>query len=238
MIDVHCHLLPGIDDGPTAIEDSLEMARAAVADGVSGVICTPHDYPGVFDTPPAAVIGACRALQQRFEIEDIDLTLRPAAELRFDLSILERAEAGTLPTLGVWAGREAVLMEFPSTTLPVGAQGLMRRLLASGYQPVIAHPERNAGFLAEPGYLHALHEQGCRFQITGSALLGDFGRRAGELAEYMLGEALVTFIASDAHDPVRRPLNLSLARDRAAELVGADVAGALVEENPHELWGH
>ncbi|MES2917844.1 MAG: CpsB/CapC family capsule biosynthesis tyrosine phosphatase [Pseudomonadota bacterium] len=238
MIDLHNHLLPGIDDGADDLAAALAMARLAVECGTTHLVCTPHIHPGRYDNTPESIEAARRLFVDGLREAGIALQVAAAAEVRFDMEIMAGVSAGRIPFLGKWQGRDVLLLEFPHGEMPFGAERLTQWLLEREVIPMIAHPERNKGVMRTPSRLKAFIDQGCLLQVTAGALVGRFGERAQELAEELLQEGVVTVIASDAHNLQHRPPLLSEGYERAAQLVGEARAEALVRTRPWEIARH
>ncbi len=158
-----------------------------------------------------------------------------AAEVHFGLEIMERVRDGGIPYLGRWQGRDVLLLEFPHGEIPYGAERLTQWLLDRDVLPLLAHPERNRGFIRSPARLKAFLDQGCLLQVTASSLTGRFGQGALALCEDIVEAGKATFMASDAHDPEHRPPQLTEAVTRAGQLIGEEAARDLVTTNPWEL---
>lgn len=232
MIDLHAHLLPGIDDGADDMAAALAMARLAVAGGTTHMVCTPHLHAGRYANTAASIALAVQGFRSALAEAGIPLQVAAAAEVRFDMEIMLWHAAEQLPFLGKWQDKDVLLLEFPHGDLPVGAERLTQWLLERNVVPMIAHPERNKGVMRTPSRLKAFIEQGCLLQVTAGSLAGRFGERAQELAEEMLRDNVVTVIASDAHNLQHRPPLLDEGRDRAGQLVGARKAEELVRKAP------
>src|SRR5512147_617764 len=187
MIDLHCHLVPGIDDGPETLEESLAMARLAVAAGITAARTTPHIHVGRWDNDLAKISAAVDALRAEIERVGIPLELSFAAEVRLDYDILPMIEEGRIPFLGTLEGQRVLLLEFPHSHVPVGADKFVAWLLARNIRPMIAHPERNKDLMREPARIEPFLEAGCLLQITADAITGGFGElcalRAREFLE-------------------------------------------------------
>lgn len=238
MIDLHNHLLPGIDDGAEDVEASLAMARQALASGTTHLVCTPHIHPGRYDNTPEKISAALGIFRSALADAGLALQVAAAAEVRFDIEIMAALPEGRLPFLGKWEGRDVLLLEFPHSDIPFGAERLIKWLLARGVLPLIAHPERNKGVMSSPARLKPLLAQGCLVQVTAGALAGRFGARAQELAESLLREGVVTILASDAHNTRHRPPLLSEGFDAAARIVGEAAAMELVLHRPWAIAAH
>lgn len=232
MIDIHCHLLPGIDDGAADLDAALRLARLAVAEGISHLVCTPHIQPRRFDNTAASIAAARTAFAAALAEAEIPLRVGYAAEVRLDLAILTGVVDGSIPLLGTWRGQGVLLLEFPDHEVPVGAERLTQWLLRRGIVPLLAHPERNRGILAKPDRLQPFLAQGCLLQVTAASLAGYFGPAPRDLARTLLLEGLVTVLATDAHNERYRPPRLREPLALAAELIGEVQARALVEDNP------
>lgn len=238
MIDLHSHLLPGIDDGAPDMDAALALARMAQESGTTHLMCTPHIHAGRYDNTPATIHAAKEALQAALRLAQIEVQIAAAAEVRFDMEIMVGVKEERIPFLGEWQGRQVLLLEFPHSEIPFGAERLTQWLLQQGVVPMIAHPERNKGIMRSPARLQPFIQQGCLLQVTAGALTGRFGAAAQAVAEGLLKEGLVTILASDAHNAQHRPPLLSEGRDRAAQLVGAARAEALVRHTPWQIAQH
>lgn len=232
MIDLHNHLLPGIDDGASDMAEALAMARLAVEQGITHLVCTPHIQPGRFDNHDGTIGPVLEQFRTALRSEQIPLQVAAAAEVHFGLEIMTGIAEKTLPFLGEWQGRPVLLLELPHGMVPHGADRLTHWLLGQGVVPMIAHPERNRGFIQSPGRLKPFLDQGCLLQITAASLDGRFGDSACDLAEALLVDGRVTILATDAHNPEHRPPLLAKGLALAAELIGETQARRLVEEQP------
>ncbi len=237
MIDIHCHLLPGIDDGPSSVEMSLELARQAVANGVSHAVITPHIHHGRWDNSLNGIKGALEKFRQVVRAESIPLTLGFAAEVRIGPELLTMLPAKQIPMMGFWNSHAVMLLEMPHSHFYVGTDKFVRWLLKHNVLPMIAHPERNKEVMNRLDKLQPLIDLGCLIQITAGSVIGQFGTKAQRCAEELLQMGVVTVIASDAHHPVRRPVNLAEGRDAVAAIVGEKQAKTMVYDNPLKIVG-
>jgi protein-tyrosine phosphatase len=237
MIDLHSHLLPGIDDGAETMSQALEMAEHAVACGTTHMVCTPHLHPGRYDNTKASIAAAVAQFAKALEKAGIALQVSGAAEARFDSDLVNLAMTGRLPFLGEWNGRKVLLLEFPHSEIPLNADKLTGWMLKNNIQPLIAHPERNKGLMGPGNHkrIEPFLAQGCLLQVTAGAVAGHFGSAAQALAEHFLLEGQVTLLASDAHNMKNRPPNLLPGLEHAAELIGESAARLLVEDNPWRI---
>lgn len=230
MIDLHCHLLPGIDDGARDMTEALALLQQASAQGIERIVLTPHWLPGYFENPAAKVKQALHALQTA--AADIPIALRAAQEVRICAELLNALPEKELLFIGEHQGYQVLLLEFPGSHLTPGYDKLIRWLLNQKILPMIAHPERNRELLQHPERIKVLQQFGCLFQLTAAALLGDMGEDSRLLAERYLQDGYYHIIATDSHSLKRRPPRLADARQRAAELLGAAAATELVVSRP------
>ncbi len=231
MIDIHCHILPGLDDGAKTMDEAISMARMAAADGIRTLVASSHITPGVYDNPPDRIIAAAEAFGDRLRQEGIPIRVVPGADVRMTPEMLN----GGGRYLCINRDTSYLLFEFPHDLIPPGSDRLIGALRDRGLIPVITHPERNTDFQRRPEKLEPFVKMGCLIQITAMSLTGGFGPRAQAVAERFLKEGWVDVIATDAHDTVKRPPILSRAARRAEELVGAEAANAMVFETPEKI---
>lgn len=230
MIDLHCHLLPGIDDGPTSLDDALAMARLAVEDGITHSICTPHIYPGLYRNTSAGIAAARAAFRHALAAHDIPLAVSYGADIHLTADLLPALIAGDYPTL---ANSRYFLLEPPHHTVPACFIPAITDAVHAGFVPIITHPERLAWLdAAHYPWLRQAAQAGAWLQVTAGALLGQFGPRAQYWSECLAGDGLIHVLASDAHDPVRRRPALQAAHHRATALLGAAEATHLVSTRP------
>lgn len=231
MVDIHAHILPGIDDGPTDLEQSLAMARSALEAGIGSLASTPHlrsDFPDVY---VGELAERCAALRSELEREGVALEIVCAAEV----SVLWAAEASeeelALASYGQ-RGRD-LLLETPWSTF-AGLPRLIELLAGRGYRVTLAHPERGSEFLRERTRLQRLLEQGVLLQVNADSLLGPARSPVGRLGRWLCAEGLASAIASDGHRSADwRPVTrLAGAAEAAVELVGADRAEWLTAAAP------
>lgn len=232
MIDLHTHILPGIDDGAKNLDVSLEMASIAVADGIHTMACTPHIYPGMYMNDGPGIALARAALQAEFDQRGIALQLVVGADVHLVPGLLAGVRDGSVPTLN---GSRYLLLEPSHTTPPPRFEDAVFSLVAAGYIPVITHPERLTWVESHYPVFLRLIEQGAWMQVTAGALTGAFGRRAQYWGERFLGEGHTHILASDAHTAGRRRPQLQPALRIAERLLGKDEAARLVAERPQAI---
>nr|WP_255771917.1 CpsB/CapC family capsule biosynthesis tyrosine phosphatase [Microbulbifer guangxiensis] len=236
---MHSHLLPGVDDGADNLATALALARAAVADGITHAVLTPHIHPGRYENTASSLRPAFeqfqRALETEFCAEEPSLQVALAAEVRLTDDLPALLERGEIPFVGEWQGDRILLLELPHSHIPPGTDQLIQWLAKQGIRPLIAHPERNRDVLRNLARLRPLVEADCLFQVTAGAVAGDFGPGAETRARQLLEKDLVTVLASDAHHLERRPPAMSRGRDAAAAIIGESRAQELVLDNPRRL---
>lgn len=225
MIDLHCHILPGIDDGSRSLEMSLEMARMAVDDGITMIACTPHIYPGLYMNDTAGITAARDRLQREFDDRGIPLQLTIGADVHLVPGLVDGLRAGTVPTLH---GTRYLLLEPSHHVAPPHFEDSVFRLVAEGYVPVITHPERLTWVEDHYPVFANLVRQGAWMQLTAASLTGVFGARAKYWGERFLGDGLTHILATDAHSNGRRSPRMSEARQIAERMLGREEADLLV----------
>jgi len=231
MIDLHVHILPGLDDGAQSVEEALAMARMALADGVTCLVATPHDN-GFAAYDPTQVEALSAEVQTAIETQGLSVRLVVGSELYGVPDLVMWLRAGQRLTLGY---SRYALIEFPLTDLPLYTDQLLFELHIAGFRPIIAHATRNEVFRRDPNRLCQLIEKGALAQLTTNALTSGFGSPVQEAARIFLEHDLVHFLASDAHDTKYRPPVLSEAVARASEIVGCDKAEAMVTTRPEAV---
>jgi protein-tyrosine phosphatase len=226
MIDIHCHILPGLDDGAESTEVACAMAEMAIADGITHVIGTPHASPE-YKFVPELVRQRRDEIQARFEGRIV-----LATGCDFHLSFENLQDIRQNATRFTLNQKNYLLVEFADFSIPPSLDQALHELQLAGLHPIVTHPERNPLIRAQPERLFKWLRQGCYVQVTAQSLLGRFGRSAQEAAEGWLDAGAVHFLASDAHNVTSRPLRLKEAFDLLAKTRGEDVARALLVENP------
>ncbi len=229
LVDIHCHLLPGLDDGAASWDEALAMAEMATADGVGTIIATPHQLGSHAGNSAAAIRTAAERLQRAIGRRGLPLRVLPGADVRIEPDLVEKIRRGEVLTLA--DHRRHVLLELPHEVyFPL--ERLLAELAAAGLVGILSHPERNLGILNQPGVLRPLVERGCLLQVTAGSLSGAFGARIQEFAESLVIEGIVHFIATDAHGSKTRAPVLSTAFQRVAKLAGEEAALDLCCRHP------
>ena len=237
MVDLHCHLLPGIDDGPETLAEALAMARLAVAGGIAKSVVTPHLHVGRWDNDCVRIEAAVVDYRAALAEAGIPLEIGYGAEVRADYAILPLIEEGRVPFLGTLGAHRVMLLEFPHGNVPVGSDKLVDWLLAHGVRPMIAHPERNKDIMRDPARLTPFVSAGCLLQVTADALQGGFGESSRKRAVDLLERGWVSVIASDAHDCIARPPRIAAGLAAARPIVGESAAREMVEGLPRRIVG-
>ncbi len=232
MIDLHCHMLPGIDDGAPDITVALAMARCAVADGITVTACTPHIYPGLYENNRDGIVAAVAALRIILLEENIPLTLTVGADTHIAPDLIASIRTGRVPTLN---DTRYLLLEPPHHVAPPRFEETVFQLGAAGYVAVITHPERLTWIADHYDMFERLGRGGAWMQVTAGSVTGRFGARPRYWAERMLDEGLVHILATDSHHIDRRPPLLAEAREAAALRLGAEEANNLVEVRPRGI---
>ena len=226
MVDINCHILPGLDDGPDSFEESLEMAEMAIADGITHVVGTPHaNSMHMFDPE--------QVKRRRDELQDkVGDRLQLATGCDFHLSFENLQDIPANTTKYTINQKRYLLVEFAEFAIPPSMEDTLHHLQLLGLSVVITHPERNRLIRSQPDRLRRWLHQGCYVQVTAQSVLGKFGQTAQKHALEWLDKRMVHFVASDAHDVLRRPLRLSEAYDAVSARNGEEVAQALFHDNP------
>ncbi len=233
MIDLHAHILPGLDDGATDWEVALAMCRLAVADGISTLVATPHYYPGTAPVEPEVIAEQVAELRGRCAQAGLDLELLGGAEVALDASLPALAKAARLPALG--PGGRYFLLEMPPASPMRGLEEMVFQLQLSGLTPVFCHPERTWPAGSDWSWLQRLVETGCLVQVTAMSLTGDFGAQAQAACLRLLELGCCHLVASDAHSDQWRAPQLSGAWDYLERLMGADTARLMLAESPRRV---
>lgn len=233
MIDIHCHILPGVDDGAKTLEESLEMCRMAAADGIQTIVASPHQQDGVYNTAAETILQKAELLRRAVKQAAIPLTILPGADVYIDVNTAESIANGSVMTINQ-TGRY-FLMEFPSHTLPANIDKLIFNLLLKNITPVLTHPERIGEVQQHPGQVYELVSLGVLSQITAMSLTGGFGRHAQKCAKTLVEHNLAHIIATDAHSVASRPPILSKGVEVAARIVGKEQAQAMVTTIPRQI---
>jgi protein-tyrosine phosphatase len=226
MVDIHCHILPALDDGAKSLEESLQMAEMAIEDGITHVVATPHAN-GEFPFDSDLVRQRRNELQARLGNR---LTLGTGCDFHLSVENLQAIRA--FPSKYAINQKRYLLVEFADFAIPPSAQEALHGLQLIGLSPIITHPERNQLIRSQPQRLWGWLRQGCYIQVTAQSLLGKWGESARKQVEGWLDQKIVHFVASDAHNTNQRPLRLKEAYELVAGRWGESTAQSLFRSNP------
>jgi protein-tyrosine phosphatase len=238
VIDLHAHILPGLDDGARTWEESLEMARMAVADGITVMVATPHLYQGRSLDPEhvntkEVIFERLAQFRQKLAAAEILLEVLPGCDFPLGFESLHLLEQGLALTIN--DARRYLLLELPDTALPPALDDICFQLQSRGLTPIITHPERHVLIQERPEKLARLIDLGCLVQLTASSLTGGFGRRVKKIARQMVKAGYVHLLATDTHRPHHRPPLLSPAVKELTRLVGEEQARTMVTKIPAKI---
>jgi protein-tyrosine phosphatase len=229
-VDIHCHCLSGIDDGPATMSESLELCRALSDDGITTAIATPHQLGRFSECNEAAQIReAVSALNEELKNKDITLKVLPGADVRVDERICQLLEADKILTLA--DGGKFILLELPHEVL-IDIEPLLVDLASMGIQAIISHPERHCGLIKNPDILSKWLEYSAHLQVTAASLLGDFGQAAQKFGWQFLSSGQALIVATDSHDLDGRRPCMKAAYERINLELGETVARLVCIENP------
>lgn len=217
MIDIHTHILPGLDDGAANWNDTLDMAKAAASEGITTIIATPHHANGTYTNTAQDVAEHTHSINDKLMAAGVPVTIRTGQEIRVHDDLLDAWYRNELLPL---AGSSYVLIEMPSSRIPKAMIELIHELNILGLKPIIAHPERNAEVVKHPERLAELIEAGAFAQVTTHSLLGGFGKRIEQSAWSLLQTGCIHIVSSDAHHIVRRGFRLREAYDAIERRMG------------------
>ncbi|WAA09711.1 tyrosine-protein phosphatase [Fervidibacillus albus] len=219
MIDLHSHILPGIDDGAQTVEDSLEMAKVAVQNGIKKTVATPHHQTSKSQNPKNEIVPRIKQINEALQKEGIPLEVLLGQEVRIFGEWMEHYEKGQIATIN---DTQYVLVEFPSNHVPSYSERLFYDMQMNGLVPIIAHPERNSQIVEQPDKLFQLVEKGALAQLTAASLTGQFGKKVQKFSNQLIEANLVHFIASDAHNTTTRTFKLDEAFEKIEQDYGLD----------------
>lgn len=237
MIDLHCHILPGVDDGAKDVSQSIEMAKAAEKEGITAIIATPHHMNGTYKNEKAAVEYDVDILNTQLQQAGIGVDIYAGQEVRLYGELLQDYENNKLLTVN---HSTHMLVEFPSSSIPAFAEQLLFDMQLKGITPIIVHPERNAAIAEDPDRLYKLIKNGALSQVTAASVNGKFGKKIKALSMQLIEADLTHFIATDAHNTTSRGFGLGQAyseidSDYAAyfqENAEAVLAGQYIQKEP------
>lgn len=231
MIDIHCHILPGLDDGARDMEEAVEMGRLAYADGIRTLVATPHCRNGLYQNNELTILPVLGSLKQRLIQNGIGLNLISGADIHIQPQTVSFLRQNPRLLLG---GRY-FLIEFPAQSIPPYTRDFIFQALLAGFVPIITHPERNTMIQQHWEDLEEWVRAGALVQVTAQSLTGGFGSPVKELALNMVRKGLVQVVATDAHSLRRRPPILSKALEVLSRILGPDEGLTLVRDNPEKI---
>jgi protein-tyrosine phosphatase len=262
MIDLHSHILHGLDDGPETMEESIQMCWICYRDGVRRIVATPHTLNGEYQNNRSTILAKVKELNDALEKFGVrssefganksssfdfkkdpmtqlpynpitDLRILPGADVRFSNEIFHQLDEGEVMTVG--DGKKFLILEFPFHAIPFRAEDVLFQLLAKGITPIISHPERNLEIVRRPTRYYEMVKMGCLGQVTAMSVTGGFGSKVRGFVEKLFKKRLLHFIASDAHNINGRPPILSSAVKQAEKIVGKEQAQKMVTEYPKSV---
>ncbi|WP_368895028.1 tyrosine-protein phosphatase [Priestia megaterium] len=220
MIDIHSHILPGVDDGASAMEDAVNMARLALDEGITKIIATPHHQNGMYFNKKQDILKRVKELNNVLQRENISLEVLPGQETRIYGSLLDDFWKGDILTLN---HTNYLFVELPSGHVPRYTEQLLFEMQLKGLIPIIVHPERNAEVLKNPEKLLNLVKEGALTQITAGSLMGHFGKKVQKFSLQLIEANSTHFIASDAHNMSTRNFHMRESISKVHKEFGSQV---------------
>ncbi len=237
MIDLHCHFLPGVDDGPETMAEALDLARLAVEDGISRAVLTSHVHPYRYPNQRHNLEGAVAGFAAELTQAGIPLEVRMGGEARLCPELIDLVADNQVPFLGEVGGFNILLLEFPHQMIPVGSIRFIVSLLRMKIRPLIAHPERNKTIMSNVDKVREFTDAGCWLQLTAGSLAGRFGEQAEAAAFALIDAGHTCLAATDAHNLTSRPPRLREAREVLTTRYGAAMADTITLERSAKIWG-
>ena len=234
MIDLHCHILPEIDDGPRTLEESIEMANLAFSDGIKTIVATPHTLNHTYLNSPSDIIRRTNQLNKSLSRNNIHLTIVPGSDAHVSPGMADKVLNGEVSTVN--GNGRYVLIEFPQQTLPNGSLDELFKLRLNGIIPIVTHPERNFELLGNMELIYRFVAAGYLIQVTAMSVTGDFGQESMEYSHKLLELRLAHIIATDAHSVDVRPPVLSEAVEVAEQILQSkSEAMEMVKDRPRAI---
>lgn len=231
MVDFHCHILPGVDDGAQNLSESIEMAKVAAQQGIRTIVATPHHKNNRYENDKQSILTRVEELNRVLRDEKIDINVLPGQEVRIYGELAEGYDLGEILPVN---HTQYVLVEFSSSHVPRYTETLFYDLQNKGLIPVIVHPERNQEIIENPEILYNLVQKGALSQVTAGSLIGNFGKKIKNFSFQLVEANLTHFIASDAHNTRSRTFNMREAYDLIQAKYGNELV-YLFEENAELL---
>lgn len=233
MIDLHTHILPGVDDGAKTIDDTVAMCRMAAAAGTKTIVATPHMLHPQYHVPGPVAQRKVEEVRAALAAAGVPIEVVLAGEIHWSVNVPKLLDSGEL--LPLCAKRRYILFELPSSHVPAAFRDVCWQFHLAGIYPVLAHPERNVEFCEHPERLEPYHDAGVLMQVTAMSLVGDFGRRARKVSERWLEQGIVDLVASDGHSCRSRPPVMDGAAKVVRKLAGATAEDWLTREVPRRI---
>ncbi|MBK3494244.1 hypothetical protein JFL43_05110 [Viridibacillus sp. YIM B01967] len=234
LVDIHNHILPGLDDGAKSMEEAMLLATNAVANGMTHIIATPHHHNGKYMNASSVVEDAVVNFNKELSEKAIPLQILPGQEIHLYNSIPQDLDKDLLTLAN---SRKYILIELPTNHIPTFTFDILFQIQLRGYIPIIAHPERNMVFRKDKQKLYDLVNKGSLVQITASSLIGEKGRALKKYTKKLIKHNLVHFISSDSHHYVRRPFLLKDAYQYVREKFSEDHVTYYSENAKHVIFG-
>lgn len=231
LLDVHCHIIPGVDDGAQTEADSIDMAKTAIAEGIDTIVATPHHKNLRYDNYRKDILKNVSILNELFEENGIELTVLPGQEIRINGEILEDLEKGEILTIN---DSKYIYIEFPSDSVPRYTEQILYDLQIEGYTPIIVHPERNRELLENPNKMYQLVRNGALSQVTAASVVGKFGKKIEQFSHQLIEANLTHLIGSDAHNTTTRGFFVRDAYEMVKNKYGVETYYMFME-NSHLL---
>ncbi len=237
MFDIHSHILPGIDDGAKSVNHSVAIAEDMLSQGIQGVIATPHMYPGRYENDIDSIQSSFHEYVTHVADHEVNgLPIKFAAEVHLCSEIMLWLEKDQLPYLAVDGEKKFLLLEFPTSQLPVAAINLCKWLIGNNVIPVIAHPERYKYWQRNSSGLKRFIDMGCLTQVTAGSLVGQFRDSAAELAIKLISENKVHYVASDTHNMTNRSCQMQQAHYFVSQRFCEETSERLFKRNPEQVF--
>jgi protein-tyrosine phosphatase len=230
MIDIHSHILPGLDDGARDMDEAIRMCSIAVEDGITQIVATPHHLNEAFYNLKNTVADAVASLNEALRKHNVDVTVLPGSDVHLGTNLFDELMAERIMTIN--NSGKFILLELPSFFVPQHVREQIFRLKLIGVTSIITHPERNKTAMEEPDFLYDLVLAGALFQITAGSITGDFGGAVEGRARLLIDSGMAHMVATDAHNSSSRPPRLSRAFKILSDIVGPDEAQTTVIDRP------
>ncbi|MFG6119295.1 tyrosine-protein phosphatase [Thalassobacillus sp. B23F22_16] len=219
MIDIHCHILPGVDDGAQTMEDSIIMAEEALDQGIDTIIATPHHLNGKYENPRLSILHKVLELNEALQQAGIEVTILPGQEIRINGDMITGLEQEEILPLNV--DSTYVFVELPSDQVPQYTKQMLFDIQRAGYKPIIVHPERNKKLIEDPDLLYHFVKGGAYTQVTAGSVAGKFGKNIQKFTHQLIQANQAHLIASDAHNTAGRSFFMKEAHQEIRKKYGS-----------------